>query len=511
MLNIDKHKRQFFHLTKQKIVSIFSFTLLGIYASNIEAQNTNNLSNGTEIRMESSTTLSNGKYAPLWLSSNRYGLSSVEHNSNYERVGVFRSLQADSVRKWRIGYGMDVAGCIDFTSDYVVQQAYFEVAYQKLLLSIGSKERSCDLKNNELTSGGLSLGINARPIPQVRGEVDYVDVPGMHGWWQLKGRLSYGWFTDGGWQTRYLTDRGTLNMAKHSEHVLYHEKAMYWKFGKEEVFPLTFEIGLQMAAEFGGTLYQNGVKKKPGAGLKDFLTVFIAGGHDSSDGPYPNTEGNQLGSYNMALMYKPGNWLLRAYFERYFEDQSMMAVQYGIYDHLLGLEMELPANKWVRSLVVEHLSTRDQSGAVYHDRTTNIYDKMNGRDDYYNHGNYMGWQHWGMALGNPLITSPIYNTNGDLLFHNNRVQAWHVGISGDPSRELHYRVLLTHTENWGRYVVPFEDVLQQNSFLVEACYKPRWASSFSFTGAWAWDRGKVIGNSHGIQFTIQKYLSLNRK
>jgi len=508
---MSKYKKKSFNLRKQKEL-VFFFVLFSTCASNIAAQNFKHFTRELEMQMESSTTLSNGRYAPLWLSSNRYGLSSVEHNSNYERVVVFRSLQADSIRKWQIGYGMDMAGCIDFSSHYVVQQAYFEVVYKKFLLSIGSKERPCDLKNNELTSGGLSLGINARPIPQVRGEVNYVDVPGMHGWWQLKGRLSYGWFTDGNWQTRYLANRGTLNTAKHSEHILYHEKAMYWKFGKEQVFPLTFEIGLQMAAEFGGTLYYtNGTKSSRGTKLKDFLTILIVGGHDPTDGPNPNTEGNYVGSYNMALMYKPGNWMLKAYFERYFEDQSMMTVQYGIYDHLLGLEVGLPANKWVSSLLVEHLSTKDQSGAVYHDRTSNIPDKMNGRDDYYNHGCYMGWQHWGMSLGSPLITSPIYNTNGDLLFHNNRVQAWHVGLSGGPCPELHYRVLLTHTENWGRYVVPFNDVLQQNSFLVEACYKPRWANSFSFTGAWAWDRGKVIGNSHGVQLTIRKYLSLNKK
>ena len=182
MLNIDKYKKDFFHLRKRKVLISFSFVLLGSISihTNIQAQNLNDLTKGLEMRMESSTTLSNGKYAPLWLSSNRYGLSSVECHSNYERVGIFRSLNADSLRKWQVGYGLDVAGCIDFTSHYVMQQAYIEVAYKKMLLSIGSKERPCDLKNNELTSGGLSIGINARPIPQIRGEVDYFNVPGMH-------------------------------------------------------------------------------------------------------------------------------------------------------------------------------------------------------------------------------------------------------------------------------------------------------------------------------------------
>src|SRR5574344_1945993 len=135
----------------RRLVAIAFLGGLCFETISIKAQTLNDVTRGVEMRMESSATLSNGSYAPLWLSSNRYGLSSVEHNSNYERVGVFRFMQADSLRKWKIGYGVDMAGCIDFTSHYVVQQAYFEVAYKKLLLSVGSKERPCDLKNNELT------------------------------------------------------------------------------------------------------------------------------------------------------------------------------------------------------------------------------------------------------------------------------------------------------------------------------------------------------------------------
>ena len=39
-------------------------------------------------RVEASGNVSNGTYAPLWLTSNRYGLSSVEPNSGYVRAGI---------------------------------------------------------------------------------------------------------------------------------------------------------------------------------------------------------------------------------------------------------------------------------------------------------------------------------------------------------------------------------------------------------------------------------------
>ena len=58
------------------------------------------LFNGLNINIESSTVVSNGNFAPLWLSSNRYGLTSVEPNSNYERISLFRSNELDSLKIW---------------------------------------------------------------------------------------------------------------------------------------------------------------------------------------------------------------------------------------------------------------------------------------------------------------------------------------------------------------------------------------------------------------------------
>lgn len=64
----------------------------------------------------------------------------------------------------------------------------------------------------------------------------------------------------------------------------------------------------------------------------------------------------------------------------------------------------------VTTLVYEFLRTTDQSGAIYHDHTEAIPDQISARDNYYNHGLYTGWQHWGQAIGNPLFTSPCTTT-----------------------------------------------------------------------------------------------------
>ena len=77
--------------------------------------------------------------------------------------------------------------------DVYKRQAYANLSYRWLNLSIGSKERLPELKNSKLSSGGMVESNNARPIPQIRLEVpDYVAIPGTHKWLHLKGHIAYG-------------------------------------------------------------------------------------------------------------------------------------------------------------------------------------------------------------------------------------------------------------------------------------------------------------------------------
>jgi hypothetical protein len=49
-----------------------------------------------------------------------------------------------------------------------IQQAYLDVRWRKAMLTVGSKEQPMEQKNQELSSGSQCLGINSRPVPQVR-------------------------------------------------------------------------------------------------------------------------------------------------------------------------------------------------------------------------------------------------------------------------------------------------------------------------------------------------------
>lgn len=513
-------------MTHSKLIALLLSASLCPYAYGQSGQDNGNtdsrhsLASGLTLDVETQGTLASGDFAPLWLSSNRFGMGSTKSASGYERVSAIRSEQNDSARNWHFGYGLDVALQQGSTSTVFVQQAYASAGYKKLRLTVGSKETPLDIKNPELSSGSLSMGINAHPIPQVKLEIDYFSIPGTRQCWKWKVSGSYGMTTDGNWQRDFSA--GTQNRYTSSH--LYHEKRIYWKFGKEYAAkcPLTFEIGLRMATQFGGTSYnvtgRNHLEPSTvenGADLKSFWRALTWGGSDATDGTEKNSEGNQLGSYNMALAWTTNDWMVRAYAERYFDDQSMITFQYGVQDHLVGLETQLPHNKFVTGIVLEHMSTRNQSGAVYHDQSASIPDKMNGRDNYYNNNVYDGWQHWGMAIGNPLLTSPLYNTNGSVYFYNNRVKAWHLGLSGDPTSEIHWRALLSLTENWGTYDIPFAKKELQQYCMAEVSYSPifnkgvnAWAKGWTGKLALGYDHGGVIGNSFGGQLTIHKSFNL---
>ena len=141
-----------------------------------------------------------------------------------------------------------------------------------------------------------------------------------------------------------------------------------------------------------------------------------------------------LGSWNFALTYELGDWRLRAYLEHYFEDHSQMFWEYGRWkDGQLGLEVTLPRNRWVSKVLWEGLATKDQAGPILYDGFWGSFQdiQVSGCDNYYNHYIYQAWQHAGMAMGNPLLTSPAYNEDGSITFKSNRVRSNHLGLTGE--------------------------------------------------------------------------------
>ena len=366
---------------------IILITLLA--ATTVSSAQISRLGNDIQYQASLEGTAGNGDVAPFWFTNNRYGLGTTEVNSGLLRASIVRNAEADSLRKWRIGYGADLVGALNHDSYFVLQQLFADFQYRAVRLSVGQKERPMELKNQRLSSGSMTLGINARPVPQVRLELpDFWAIPGTKHWLALKAHIAYGMYTDNRWQ-RHFTE-GTTN--PYTANSFFHSKAGFLRIGNSDRFPLTLTGGLEMACQFGGegwnlpprlddpNIANFDPHQKMTNGIKSFWNAFIPSGNDVNDGEYKNVEGNQVGSWHLRLDYHGKGWGVGVYAEHFFEDHSQMFWQYPWKDMLYGVEARLPKNPVLSTLVYEHLRTTDQSGPIYHDGTSTFPDNIYGTD-----------------------------------------------------------------------------------------------------------------------------------
>lgn len=488
------------------------FIILLLLPSPVQAQNDDALSRGSVRGNKSDSlrydfnvhaTLSSGENTPFWLVSNLQGLGSPEKNNGFVRAGLFKDI--DCSRRFSWGAGVDLIGAWRNYAPFQVHQLYGEVKYRALGLILGSKEMWDDANDPRLSSGSMLFSGNAIPIPQLRfGILNYVPFPKAEKWLNIKGYIAFGMFTDSGWQKDWAAKD-----SRRTEKVLYHSKGLWLRFGDSKRKPLEGEFGVEMATQFGGTAYKNGEKLHLGHGLLDWLRAFIPIyiHKDTFLGDERSVDGNMLGQYTFALKYAPlhSDWSIRAYYEHFFEDESMMFLEYGPWkDCLVGIEATLPKNRFVSKVVFEYIYTKDQSSAVFNNSSESVPEQISGRDNYYNHSVYTGWQHWGMGIGNPLLISPIYNANKEIWFETTRIIGYHLGIGGNPTSSTDYRILLSYTDNWGTYFRPYPHIMSNFNALVEVNWFPKKLKGWYAGLGLAFDRGDLLGNSLGVGVTIGK-------
>lgn len=448
------------------------------------------------------TASMSGDHTPFWLISNRAGLGSPKTNTGYIRSAYHAAGQIDKAWSWSAG--VDLVGSWRSESPFIIREFFGEIRFRAFMLTLGSKLLDDRIVDTNLSSGDLLFSGNALPIPQVRLSMpDFMYVPGTKGWLGFKIYGSFGLFTDGNW-LKSNTDPDRV----YTKNVLFHSKGLRVRIGNTDKFPVTFEGGLEMAAQFGGDRMKgNTVVQHLPHGFKDIFKIIIPQGGGGSDlpGEQSNVLGNHVGEWSARLSWAaPHDMDISVYYLHYFEDHSMMFMDYVWHDGLWGFEFKLPENPVLGKVVYEYLYMKDQAGPVYWDHTPEIPEQVSGRDNYYNHYLYNAWQHWGMGIGNPLIISPIWNGDGSNLFKCNRIISHHIGLSGQPTTELGWRILASHTRGWGTYGIPYPEVKRNINFLGEVTWAPERLKGWSGTLGIAVDRGNMLGRSCGAMFSIKK-------
>lgn len=482
--------------------------------------------------VQSDAVVSQGEHAPFWLVSNRHGLSSLENNSANLSAGLYRDFDREKDFTW--AYGAELAGAWHYTAPLYIQQLYADVRYKCWELSVGSKERWSEGKNPRLSGGGLTFAPNARPIPQVRlGINEYTTVPWWNGWVHAKGHFSYGWQTDNRF-IREWTQEAITNTC-HVQNVLFHEKTAFIRIANPTNTGLGIEGGLEMYTQFGGQVYKKNAEgnyilhRGLPATYKEYIKAFIpmAGGADTPTAEQTNINGNVLGSWHFIVDYTTEEWKLRAYYEHFFEDHSQLlgiswvsdrngATRFLTYhpwqDGMWGLELSRSNGRWVKAVVAEFITSRDQSGPILHNSNSIFKEQVSGWDSYYTHYLYQSWQHWGMGMANPQFLAPSYNDDHSMSIPNTRLRSYHIGIEGQPHAAWSYRLLASHTRHWGSITDPLPKPMNATCLMVETTYSPTEASArgWEVTGALAYDHSELIGNNAGGMLTLRKYGILSK-
>lgn len=450
-----------------------------------------------DIKIESAGTLTNGDFAPFWITNNNNGISSKKTNNGYIRSAL--TLENSLFKnKLNVSLGTDVIVAHNLQSDFYFHQLYADFKYRSLGLSIGAKERNSLFKNKKLSSGGLALSNNFRPLPQIEfGIPQFTDVPFSKGYLQLIGGLSFGKFLDNDYKKRYGKD------GNYGLDVLYHKKYAFIKFENNPRW--NFILGTELNTQWGGSLYTKGTwRMKSPTNFKNFLKILIPGGGDSkaTASDQANILGNVNGSFHFIFNYSAINSHIKAYYEHFFEDKSGIRFQ-NIPDGLYGIEINLNKQQIVSTLLFEYLYTRNQSGPG---RNSDGSVRMRGNDNYFNHGEYGSMTYYGYVLGNPFLISPIYNGNNkSITILNNKIIAYHLGISGFISNEIQHRILLSYSRSYGNIHIKNRPPYTQFSSLAEVIYQPLKLQDWTFTGAIAYDNAKhMVGKNFGGHLKIAK-------
>lgn len=460
-------------------------------------------------------------FAPYYIASNNHGILTQSKDALL-RVGASRAM-SDSGR-FSYGFGVDFLTGYTSTTDYYhyyphataevprpdgsfvvnpqhpsriwLQQLYGEIRYRGVFLTVGMKQHSSVLLDSRLSSGDLVESGNARPIPEVRvGFHDFQNIPFTNGWVQIQGEISYGKMTDNKW----LRDHYNYYDSHLNQGALYTYKRCYFRTKPSERFSAV--VGMQVGGFFGGetTWYLNGRhdgEKKFSKGFKQFFKMFLP-----TDGGLDYYSGSSLGSWDIKFRYRLNDGSrVMAYLQKPWEDGSGVGFLNG-FDGVWGLEYKAARPGYISGAVIEYIDFTNQSGPIHWDPDDNpgttIVNRAEGCDNYYYNHEYNAYANYGMAIGTPFMVSPIYNTDGYLQFAANRLRGFHIGIEGQITPAVSYRMLGGYRKSYGSASVPFLSPREDTSFMLEATWRPAKFDGLAVKAQFGLDHGSLLGDNTG--------------
>lgn len=464
-------------------------------------------------------------FVPFYMAANKRG--KITQSKNFI-IDLKASHSMDTSRRFSYSWGVEAVGGVSSEVPYLrylaaskewtnidrrpsavwLQQLYGQVKWRSLYLSLGLKEEQSMIVDPVLSTGDICLSDNARPIPAVRaGFIDYQNIPFTKGWVQISGCISFGMFTENKWNH----DHFNYHTGRYVDNRLWSYKNIYFRTNPTKPFHVT--IGMQNPGLWGGTTYYyiNGdlVKRDPNDhNFKAWFAMLIP--HEDPADKEGHYRGDQKGSWDLKATYRfRDNSTLSGYFQWFWEDGSGMAKRNGM-DGLWGLEYKRPGRWWINGALFEYLDFTNMAGPLhfalpehlqqYPNSVINV--AVGGGDDYYNNWFYGTYANYGMCIGNSLILGPVFNKFGQLEM-DNRVRAFHFGITGSLGPEVDYLLKFNYRTLWGHTnSLTLIHPKYATSFMAQADWNVRKVPGLSVTAQFAVDHGSLPQNACAGAVTV---------
>lgn len=393
------------------------------------------------------------RFTPFYLRSLTHGKVASDTYA-YATLGLYTPFKDDS-KNWDFSALAQISGALGKDNDrFFIEQLYGSVKWKKLALDLGLKEDDIILDGLSSTGGDILCSGNARALPGINlRTTDFIKLSRKFSF-----RASYGGYV---MNDHCFTGKRTR----------LHHKMAELRYSPTSRFNLG--IGINHYAQWGG---KDPEGNKYPASFGDYLRIVICGhGQDNAPaGEQKNVLGNHFGTIFFNFGYNADSWLAKFYYQHLFDDGSGLKFQ-NHFDGLYGLYFSRKAGaKWFKSALVEFYYTKNMSGPSHNDPETGKI--VGGNDNYLNNYVYRsGWTFHGQSIGSPFFTPFEKDENGYCLgIANNRFTAIHFGVCGELPAEIEYRILASHSANFGQgRTSPFTDdegnalCLKQLSILAE--------------------------------------------
>lgn len=407
--------------------SLFPITLSEI--SNFQSQN-------IELTVAAFTTLSTDDELPLWIHSNRWGV--FDHTGD-QAGAVVNVSQVVKTPIPGLYFDWKLQGLLSERNHELSgrhNKAFSRLSYGPFDLAFGTLPVEKGLHDGDLSSGSLVMSRNARPVPRIYfGVPDFVSLPRTDGIVEVKGSIAHGWMEE---------DRVVRSPWLH-------EKDAYVRINDPMDWGIGIYRGLVHSVMWAGSNADG--SRRPDT-WSDFVRILTSqsGGDEATVSEQINRLGDTVGMWDTGITVTRPTFNAALYHQHFFEDGSGYRMGRGedwderwlrLRDGLTGVSVRLTERRLVNGFTYEYLDTRHQSGPGYHSET-------GGWDNYWEHGQYgSGWTHHGRVMGPALIS--VDGAGPGLRFTHTRVVAHHVGIMGWLSDKTNFRVLGTHSRNFGTY------------------------------------------------------------